>query len=104
MKAGRKAAKVAFDSRHPEPMQRDDDAEGHALEEKVGEIEKGYGMTERRMAAGKALKQLKPRDRDLMAERIGCSQMQVSRRLKHVLEYLNSMTRQPGERESQTAR
>jgi RNA polymerase sigma-B factor len=106
------AARVGVDSRHPETMQRDDDSEGHALEERIGETEKGYGITERRMTAGRALKQLNPRDRDLIgmryrermsqsqiADRIGCSQMQVSRRLKQVLNRLNDMTREPGKRE-----
>jgi len=91
-------------ARNPSPLQyEDEDEDGRMLEEHVGAIDEGYEFTEDRIAVGEAIERLGPEDRTLLrmrfeeelpqreiGERLGCSQMQVSRRLRRLLERLGS--------------
>jgi RNA polymerase sigma-B factor len=81
----------------------DDEADaGGILEEHIGADDPDFGLAEDHMLAIKALKSLSGEDRLIIvlrfrdelsqseiADRLGCSQMQVSRRLRKILDELN---------------
>jgi RNA polymerase sigma-B factor len=92
----------AATARNPTPLQyEDEDEDGRVLEEHIGTVDDGFELTEDRIAVGEAVGRLGPADRSLLrmrfeeelpqreiGERLGCSQMQVSRRLRRVLDHL----------------
>lgn len=76
----------------------EDDEHDGPTEEHLGTEDDGYELAEDRLVTGEALQELDPRDRAIVtlrfreeltqsqiAERLDCSQMQVSRRLKSIL-------------------
>lgn len=91
-------ARVAAGTRNPIPIVSDPQEED-ANEEKIGLTDDGYHAAEVRMVVESAIAALNPEDRNLIslrfeeeltqnqiAERVGCSQMHVSRRLRSILE------------------
>lgn len=102
-------AAQGIDSRHPTPLRRDDaDREHGVLEEHLGALDQAFDLVEDRIATNAALKQLAPEERRIIAlrfghelsqsqiaTRVGCSQMQVSRKLKQILNRLTELTGSP---------
>lgn len=92
-------------SRHPLPLQggglTDDDP---TLEDRIGNVDSGYEKTEDLMVAAEAMDDLSPADRDIVtmrfrddmtqseiADRCDCSQMQISRRLRSIVDHLREV-------------
>ena len=97
-------AQLGVAVRHPVPLQTDDDeVEGSGiLEDHVGVEDPDFGLAEDRMLALNVLEKLEGDDRTIIvlryrdelsqseiADRLGCSQMQISRRLRKILDELN---------------
>lgn len=90
------------DSRHPSSLRRDEEQESGILEEHLGTEDEGFELTEDRITTREALVDLDPEDQKIIilrfqdemsqsqiADQIGCSQMQVSRKLKQILDQLH---------------
>lgn len=102
-------AREAVDSRHPKPLKRDEDGdEAGGLEEHLGIVDQGFDLAEERIAVSEALSQLDAEDRTIIllrfwdelsqseiADRVGCSQMQISRKLRQILDRLNELVGAP---------
>lgn len=84
---------------------RGDEDDGGSYAESVGEEDRRFELIELGLSVGSALEQLSPRDRELLrlrfvedltqtqiAERVGVSQMQVSRLLRRSLDELRRLT------------
>ncbi len=97
-------AQLGVAVRHPLPLQWDDedDEAGGVLEEHVGVEDRDFRLAEDHILAIEALEKLDSEDRLIIvlrfrdelsqseiAGRLGCSQMQVSRRLRRILDELN---------------
>lgn len=93
----------ASQSRNPMPLQFEGESEDGLLEEHIGSEDHGYELTEDRLAVSEVIDRLGPTDRSLIqmrfgeelpqweiGEKLGCSQMQVSRRLRRLMDRLNT--------------
>lgn len=100
----------ATKARHPLPLQFESEDEDGLLEERVGAEDEAFGLTDDRLAVGMAIAELGPEDRTLLemrfgadlpqreiGARLGCSQMNVSRRLRRLLDGLNEKITAPTE-------
>lgn len=98
-------AREASASRNPVPLSAPSDDEA-AIEDHVGAVDGRFEKSEERMVTGDALDALDDEDRELLvlrykeemtqteiAERVGCSQMQISRRLRSILDTMRSSIR-----------
>jgi RNA polymerase sigma-B factor len=96
------------DSRHPTALRREEDEESGILEEHLGVEDDGFELIENRITTREALEDLDPQDRAIIvlryrdelsqsqiANQIGCSQMQISRKLRQILDQLNESIRNP---------
>ena len=95
---------------------RGEEDEGGSYAESVGEEDRRFELIELGLSVGWALEQLPPRERELLrlrfvedltqtqiAERLGVSQMQVSRLLRRCLDELRRLTESAGEASSELA-
>jgi RNA polymerase sigma-B factor len=87
-----------------------DDEAGETLGDAMGKAEEGFGLAEHRATLDQLLAAVTPREREVLrlrfeedltqaeiGERIGVSQMQVSRIIRQSLTRLRSAARQPGQ-------
>lgn len=97
-------ARLAAGNRNPVPIVNDRQ-EDDSNEERIGHTDDGFDAVENKILAQTAIAELDQDDRHLVllrfrdeltqteiAERIGCSQMHVSRRLRSVLDEMSNMT------------
>ncbi len=95
-------ARMATQARNPEGFIDSSDDEGRNSEELLGIEDEGFGLAEDRSVTREALSELDDRDRAILtlrfrdelsqsqiAKSLGCSQMQVSRRLRSILDALH---------------
>lgn len=95
-----------------QPVSRGSDRDT-ALGELIGETDDSFDLIDHRATLAPALRALPPRERELLfmrfaldmtqteiGERLGCSQMQVSRLLRRVLDRLSAIDMQPEPSES----
>lgn len=109
-------AREAIEARHPTPLKRDSSEEGTGVfEEHFGSPDQSFQLAEDRMVAGAAISKLSRDEREMIvlryrdelsqsqiAARVGCSQMQVSRKLRQILDRLGDLTQRPGEQPAAT--
>jgi RNA polymerase sigma-B factor len=95
-------AQEATQVRNPSGLSEGSDEQDRTTEERFGFEDEGFGKVEDRLVTGDALKRLSDRDRAIVtlrfrdelsqaqiAESLGCSQMQISRRLRSILDSLH---------------
>lgn len=95
-------ARTATQARNPEGFVDRSDDEGRTTEELLGIEDEGFSKAEDRIVTGEALNELSEKDRTILtlryrdelsqsqiADYLGCSQMQVSRRLRAILDSLH---------------
>jgi RNA polymerase sigma-B factor len=91
-----------------QPVGGGDDEVSATLGEALGDVEDGFDLVDHRLAIAPALRALPRRDREILflrfgldltqseiAQRVGCSQMQVSRLLRRALERVSAVDREP---------
>lgn len=91
-----------------QPLPGVDGADGDSLGDTLGTADDGFDLVEHRTTISPLLRALPRRDREILflrfahdmtqteiAERVGCSQMQVSRLLRRALEQLGTVDREP---------
>lgn len=109
-------AREAVEARHPTPLKRGSKDDGAGVfEEHFGSPDQGFSLAEDRMVASAALRKLSRNEREMIvlryrdelsqsqiAARVGCSQMQVSRKLRQILDRLGELAQRPDEQPAVT--